>query len=128
LPQSRSCANRYRRARHVVTENARVLAAVEALREADAPRLGELLDASHESLRHDFQVSVDAVDSLVEIARSDEDVYGARMTGGGFGGSVVMLTRPGCARPAASRIAHAYAQRCGNTPTVVVPDAKRQAP
>ena len=94
-----------RRARHVVTEDERVLQAVQALQDADLARLGELFFASHASMRDDFEVSVPAIDVLVEIARADADVYGARMTGGGFGGAVVMLARHGRGRAAGERIA-----------------------
>lgn len=87
-----------RRARHVVTENARVLAAAGALRVGDAVALGALFNASHISQRDDFQVSHPAVDALVERAWADADVLGARLTGGGFGGSMVALVRQGEAR------------------------------
>jgi galactokinase len=100
-----------RRARHVVTENARVLGAVTAMRGGDAIALGRLLDESHESLRVDFEVSVAAVDRLVELARRDGDVFGARMTGGGFGGAIVALTKAGYAAAAAARIVGAYGDR-----------------
>ncbi len=79
-----------RRARHVVTENERVLAAVTALREDRWSDLGVHLDASHESLRHDFEVSCDELDLVVETARQ-AGALGARMTGGGFGGSAIAL-------------------------------------
>ena len=78
-----------RRARHVVTEDARVLQAVAALRANDPAQVGELFYASHASMRDDYEMSVPQVDALVEIASSERDVYGARLTGGGFGGSVV---------------------------------------
>jgi galactokinase len=80
----------FRRARHVVTENARVLDAVRALREGRPDRLGALLDASHASLRDDFEVSSPALDTAVEAARAGGAI-GARMTGGGFGGSAIAL-------------------------------------
>ena len=67
-----------------------VVAAVAALRRGDLPGLGALLDASHASLRDDYEVSVDELDLLVELAR-EAGAYGARLLGGGFGGSVVML-------------------------------------
>jgi galactokinase len=79
-----------RRARHVVTENARVLAAVEALRHADLPALGALLDASHASLRDDYEVSCEELDVATATARS-HGALGARMTGGGFGGCAIAL-------------------------------------
>jgi len=80
-----------RRARHVVTENARVLAAGQAFRSGDGRRVGELLYASHASLRDDYQVSCPELDLLVEIAAKVDGVYGARMTGGGFGGCAVAI-------------------------------------
>ncbi|GAA5149171.1 galactokinase [Nocardioides marinquilinus] len=79
-----------RRAGHVVTENARVVAAVTALASGDWAGLGRLLDASHESLRHDFEVSCVELDVAVETAR-EAGALGARMTGGGFGGSAIAL-------------------------------------
>lgn len=84
-----------RRARHVVTENARVRAAVEALRAGDLAEVGRLVDASHESLRHDFEVSTPELDDLVARLRRHPGVLGARLTGAGFGGCVVALARPG---------------------------------
>ncbi len=81
-----------RRARHVVTENARVVAAGEAFRQGDGVRAGQLMYASHASLRDDYEVSCKELDLLVEIASQVEGVYGARMTGGGFGGCAVAIT------------------------------------
>src|SRR5947209_2422077 len=72
-----------RRARHVVTEDARVLEAVDALRAGDLGRLGGLCNASHASMRDDYAVSTPEVDLLVELAQADADVFGARLTGGG---------------------------------------------
>jgi galactokinase len=95
-----------RRARHVVSENARVLEARAHMH--DAARLGRLLDASHASLRDDFEVSVPEVDRLVAIAQADADVFGARMTGGGFGGAIVALARRGSGADVARRIVTAY--------------------
>jgi galactokinase len=82
------------RARHVVSENARVLEAVRALQEGDAERLGELLSASHASLRDDFEVSTPELDALV-AALEAAGALGARLTGAGFGGSVVAVARAG---------------------------------
>ncbi len=81
-----------RRARHVVSENARVLAAVS---DVAAARFGELMNASHASLRDDYEVSVGAVDTLVALLQAHPAVYGARMTGAGFGGACVALCRSG---------------------------------
>jgi galactokinase len=112
-----------RRARHVMTEDARVLAAVTALETADLTRLGQLFAESHASMRDDFEVSVPDVDLLVEIAQAQPEVFGARMTGGGFGGSVVVLARAGQGRSAGERIASEYARRSSRTPNVLVPPA-----
>jgi galactokinase len=79
-----------RRARHVVTENARVLETVGLLRAGEAARIGPLLTASHASLRDDFEVSWPQADATVEAAVAN-GALGARMTGGGFGGSVIAL-------------------------------------
>ena len=88
-----------RRARHVVTENARVLAAVEALRSGDLTAVGRLMVESHESLRHDFEVTTSVLDRLVEALVATPGVLGARMTGGGFGGCVVALVEAGAPLP-----------------------------
>ncbi|MFN0112076.1 MAG: galactokinase [Blastocatellia bacterium] len=82
-----------RRANHVITENARTLAAVEALKLGQLSYFGKLMTASHESLREDYQVSCRELDLLVEIAGRSNGVYGARMTGGGFGGCTVNLVK-----------------------------------
>jgi galactokinase len=110
-----------RRARHVVTEDARVVAAVEAMRRGDVDELGQLFYASHDSMRDDYEVSIPEIDLIVDLARARPDVYGARLTGGGFGGSVVMLTRPGTAASVAASVAADYAARTRKTPTVLVP-------
>ena len=111
-----------RRARHVITENQRVLDAVAALRDRVAGRLGELFNESHRSMRDDYQTSTPEVDTLVSIAQADDDIYGARLTGGGFGGSVVMLAHAGRARAAAERIAAEYTKTVGIPGTVLVPE------
>ena len=84
-----------RRARHVVTENARVRRAAAALQAGDLPTAGRAMVASHTSLRDDFEVSTDVLDRLVERLTATPGVYGARLTGAGFGGCVVALTEPG---------------------------------
>ena len=86
------------RARHVVTENARVLAFVEALRSGDFAGCGRLLVESHRSLAGDFAVSTPALDALVDRLLHTPGVFGARLTGAGFGGCVVALARPGAIR------------------------------
>jgi len=110
-----------RRARHVVTENARVLAAVGALKAGDLHALGELFAASHASQRDDYAVSVPETDLLVALAAREPAIYGARLTGGGFGGAVVMLARAGAGRAAAERVAAAYAAETGRAPTILLP-------
>jgi galactokinase len=81
----------YHRCLHVITENARVLAAAEALEQNDLHRFGELMAQSHNSLRDDYEVSSRELDLMVELAHGVDGVYGARMTGGGFGGCTVNL-------------------------------------
>lgn len=92
-----------RRARHVVTENARTLAAADALARGDAAEVGRLMDASHVSLRDDFEVSRRELDLIVEAARAQPGCFGARMTGAGFGGCAVALV----AREAAAGLVEA---------------------
>jgi galactokinase len=82
-----------KRARHVVTENERVLQSVRALKSGEIEEFGRLMDASHVSLRDDFQVSCRELDVMVEAAQSVPGVYGARMTGAGFGGCTVSLVK-----------------------------------
>ena len=81
----------FRRVRHVVSENFRVLATVAALRDFGPTSIGDLLYASHESMRDDFEISVDELDTAVETALR-HGAIGARMTGGGFGGAAIALT------------------------------------
>ncbi len=83
----------YRRLEHVITENARVLKTVRALESKDTNTIGKLLYASHESLKNNYEVSCGELDSLVEIASSVKGVCGARLTGAGFGGSIIVLAR-----------------------------------
>jgi galactokinase len=110
-----------RRARHVVTENERVRAAVVALRAGDAERLGDLINESHRSLSNDYEVSTPDVDLLVSIAQQHQAVYGARMTGGGFGGAIVFLAQPGARRDAAADICRIYAKRSRREAVVLIP-------
>ncbi len=80
-----------RRARHVVTEDERTVAAAEAMRRNDAVRLGQLMNESHDSLRRDFEVTNDGLNAMVDEARRAPGCFGARMTGAGFGGCAVAL-------------------------------------
>lgn len=111
----------YRRARHVVTENARTLDAAQALGSQDLRAMGFLMAASHASMRDDFEITVPAVDTLVEIidtAVGDEG--GARMTGGGFGGCVVAIMPDIMVPFVESRIADLYRDPDGNPAEVFV--------
>src|SRR5581483_11709464 len=110
-----------RRARHIVTENARVLAAVEALRRGDLARLGALFRESQASMRDDFETSTPDIDALVRLADAEPDVYGSRMTGGGFGGAVVVLAAAGAGAAVAARVARAYRDATGRAGGVLVP-------
>ncbi len=110
-----------RRVRHVVSENARVRDAVVALRAADLPALGALFLASHASLRDDFAASLPELDALVDIAMAETTVYGARLTGGGFGGAVLIAARAEAGPETASRIAEAYCARTGAPGRVLIP-------
>ena len=109
------------RARHVVAENQRVLEAVDALRTADLARLGVLFAASHASMRDDYETSTREVDTLVTIAQRHPDVHGARLTGGGFGGAVVILARRGQGARAALAICDTYREQTGRHAVVLVP-------
>jgi galactokinase len=102
-----------KRARHVVTENARVLDTVEALRSGDAAGVGELFAASHRSMSEDFENSTPEMDALVAAAGDTAGVMGARMTGGGFGGCTVNLVRAGFERDAAATILASYERTTG---------------
>jgi galactokinase len=102
-----------RRARHVVTENARTLQAVEAMARDDATGLGRLMNESHDSLREDFEVSSPALDAIVSLARQHPTCYGARLTGAGFGGCAVAAARAEDAGAFASEVRAAYISSTG---------------
>ena len=102
-----------RRARHIITENQRVLDAMEAMRMDDVVRLGKLFNASHASLRDDFEVSSDALNQIVEAAQAQSACYGARMTGAGFGGCAVALVRRDSVDAFAEAVGAAYKSRSG---------------
>jgi galactokinase len=105
-----------RRVRHVVTENQRVLAAAEHLRSGRIRDLGPLLTASHASMRDDYEITVAPVDLAVEVALN-EGAYGARMTGGGFGGCVLALIDRAAADAVASTVTDALARKGFPVPT-----------
>ena len=98
------------RARHIVTENARVLEAAEALRVGDFPELGRLMYASHASMRDDFEISTRELDTFVELAEA-AGAPGARLTGAGFGGCAIALVRTAQAGALARNVKREFAQR-----------------
>jgi galactokinase len=102
-----------KRARHVVSENERVLEAVRVLEEGDVERFGELMNASHASLRDDYEVSSKELDTLVELAWKQPGCVGARMTGAGFGGCTVNLVRAEAADDFAKAVASGYEKSLG---------------
>ncbi|MBN2054402.1 galactokinase [bacterium] len=102
-----------RRVRHVVSENQRVREAVAALRDKDGERFGALVNASHDSLRDDYEVSCPEIDCLVEAARAQRDCLGARMIGGGFGGSVMILVKQAATGETVPAVLAGYARQTG---------------
>ncbi len=112
-----------RRARHVVTENARVLDAVQAMRADDVVTLGRLFNESHASLRDDFEVTNDALNWMVEIAQSRPECFGARMTGAGFGGCAVAAVRRDEAGTFAEAVGAEYKLKSGKEAGIFVCEA-----
>ncbi|HKR12143.1 MAG TPA: galactokinase [Pyrinomonadaceae bacterium] len=117
----------YRRCRHVVTENARVLAAAEALERSELERFGRLMAESHASLRDDYEVSSPELDLMVELASKVEGVYGARMTGGGFGGCTINLVDADHVDAFTRVVAEGYEQATGLKPEIYVCEASNGA-
>ncbi|WP_375387020.1 galactokinase [uncultured Amnibacterium sp.] len=129
LPRARTLLDdvTYRRVQHVVTEDARVLDSVAALKSGDLRRFGALMDASHVSMRDDFEISVPQLDAVVETAQAAGAV-GARMTGGGFGGCAIALVPAADAEPLAAAVLRVFAERGWHEPvpfTVVPSDGAR---
>jgi galactokinase len=110
----------YRRCRHIVTENERVLSAGEALEQNELSRFGKLMNESHQSLRDDYEVSCAELDLMVELAQGIEGVFGARMTGGGFGGCTVSLVEREHIDHFKSVVATGYQRETGLTPEIYV--------
>jgi galactokinase len=109
-----------RRAKHVISENRRVEQAAEALEHAELSRFGKLMYDSHLSLQHDYEVSCQELDAMVDICAEEEGVYGARMTGAGFGGSAICLVDEKHAARVQKRILHEYPEHAGRTPVLTV--------
>ncbi len=105
-------------AEHVITENVRVYKFADALRSGQLEKAGELMIASHQSLKNKYQVSSAELDQLVEIACGTKGVYGARMTGGGFGGCIVALVDPRAVKDVSDRITDGYRTPAGGPPAV----------
>ena len=109
-----------RRCRHVITENARVEAAARALGDTDCVTVGRLMDESHRSLRDDYEVSCVELDAMVAIARESFGVYGARMTGGGFGGCAIALVDVAAVDDTSREVARRYEMAMKRRPDVWV--------
>jgi galactokinase len=116
-----------KRARHVITENERVLLSVEALKAGRIDAFGELMNASHESLRLDYEVSCAELDALVEAARSVDGVYGARMTGAGFGGCTVSMVADDALEAFQREVPAKYKNATGLETTIYVTTAAQGA-
>ncbi|WP_284359060.1 galactokinase [Candidatus Phycosocius spiralis] len=112
--------NPRKRARHVVSEIARTTAAQQALEAQDLVGLGRLLNQSHKSLALDMEVSTPEVDRLTALAQATHGIYGARMMGGGFGGSIIALADPALAQMAMETIVTTYAGFLGRRPDAIV--------
>ena len=110
----------YRRSRHVISENARVLDARAALERGDPESFGRLMRASHRSLQEDYEVSSAELDLLVEIAGGIAGVHGSRMTGGGFGGCTISLVRSEVVGEFQSAVARGYKQATGRQPDIYI--------
>jgi galactokinase len=108
----------FRRARHVVSENARVLQAAAALEIGDVAKCGQLMNESHVSLRDDYEVSCAELDLMVELACGVDGAFGARMTGGGFGGCAISLVKADCVERFREIVGEAYRSATGLTPSI----------
>lgn len=114
-----------KRARHVITENDRTLEAAEALRAHDMKRIGELMAESHVSMRDDFEITVQEIDTLVEIVKQViGDQGGVRMTGGGFGGCIVAVMPPQLVEPVKAAVEAQYQAATGLKESIYVCQAK----
>jgi galactokinase len=113
----------FRRARHVITENMRVIDAKEALQDLDVACLGALMYQSHYSLDQDYEVSCHELNVMVELARKCLGVYGARMTGGGFGGCTINLVENDAVDEFQSQVACEYKTTTGLAPQIFVSGA-----
>ncbi len=115
-------AVRQRRAKHAVYENQRTIRAVEALKNQDVELFGKLMNASHESLRYDYEVSCEEIDILVDLAQAMPGVLGSRITGGGFGGCTVSIVKNDAVDTFVSEIGKAYREKVGHDAEFYVVD------
>ena len=111
---------RQKRAKHAVYENQRTIRAVEALRNNDVKLFGQLMNASHESLRYDYEVSCEEIDILVDLAQAMPGVIGSRITGGGFGGCTVSIVKDASVDEFKEKLTKAYEEKVGKTPEFYV--------
>ena len=109
-----------RRARHVITENKRVLATAKAMSAGDANEMGKLMNASHISMRDDFEITNAELNIMVELAQLHPGCYGARMTGGGFGGCAIALVQDNAANTFVKNIQQNYIKKTGLEPEVYI--------
>jgi galactokinase len=116
-----------KRAKHIVTENERVLEAMQIMKNGNVKRLGELFNASHDSLRDDFEVTNNALNIMVDCAREQSNCYGARMTGAGFGGCAVALVKEENAEEFVKSVSTVYKQKSGLEAAVYVCKASEGA-
>ncbi len=109
-----------RRARHIIMEDQRVLDAMQAMQKNDVVRLGNLLNAGHVSLRDDFEITNEALNQIVEAAQMQSSCYGARMTGGGFGGCAIALVDAGKVNAFVHSVEKVYREKSGLEPQIYV--------
>jgi galactokinase len=112
-----------KRCHHILTENLRVLQAAEALQARDLKLFGRLMGSSHASLRDDFEVSCEELDLMVRLAAENEGVYGARMTGGGFGGCTINLVDEKYVAPFKENVAAGYQKATKRVPEIYISSA-----
>ena len=115
-------AVRQKRAKHAVYENQRAVRAVEALKNQDVELFGRLMNASHESLRYDYEVSCEEIDILVDLAQAMPGVIGSRITGGGFGGCTVSIVKNDAVDQFISEIGKTYQEKVGHEAEFYVVD------
>lgn len=113
---------RRKRAKHAVYENQRAINAVEALKANDIEKFGKLMNASHESLRYDYEVSCEEIDVLVDLAQAMPGVIGSRITGGGFGGCTVSIVKNDAVDAFVEEIGKAYLEKVGHEAEFYVVD------